>query len=447
MLLTVLGFTECISFKNVFRAHRLRVVLRATATFGDTAQSLPVYISMSMPDSNLHHRGGNAKKMVIVSFLGNPMPNTDGNLVRICKVLQFLVESGFNVTFYSFVASTVWPWNEKDERDFRANFPQVSLVRDRWNVWLALVERLKNNLIALAPSFAARIAAVSVPGLTPKWSRLRADYPDAVILLNYVMNATQLNGVEVTRACIETHDLCFRELALNRRQPIWHWDILRRMRRELAILDAAALVLSISRTEHAVFETLLQTPKVCYLPPYNKPRMEPNACNAATIDLLFLGSGNYKNIRGINSFLEEYRTWKTKPTLAIAGTVSGHVNVDPITDAGVCVMGYVEDLASLYRRARATICPVEGTGVNMKLVEALAYGKPTFASAAGIAALPQGSEECVFPLTEICIQEVLYDAKKLSAAGAAALKYVDSPYIHSLWADFRQVMRDLLNGG
>ena len=402
------------------------------------------YIQMPMTKTNLS--AGSPKKMVVVSFLGNPMPNTDGNLVRIRKVLQFLVECDFNVTFYSFVGTGVWPWSAKDELNFRASFPKVSLVRDKRSFWLDLIERLKNNLSALAPSRTAQIVAFSVPGLTPEWSRLRAKYPDAVFLLNYAMNATQLNGVDLSRACIETHDLCFRALALQRRCPIWHWDIVRHMGRELSILDAARVVLSISRTEHTVLEMLLRSSRIYYLPPNNKPQNGPDSSNVNKMDLLFLGSGNYKNVRGINGFLEVYRTWKLKPTLAIAGAVSAHVQVDPVSDSSVSVMGHVESLPSLYEGVRAVICPVEGTGVNIKLLEALAYGKPAFATREAIAALPQGSEDCVFPLTETRIQEVLTDPDKMRAASTAALKYVDSPHIRNLWAAFRQALGDLLNG-
>jgi glycosyltransferase involved in cell wall biosynthesis len=152
------------------------------------------------------------------------------------------------------------------------------------------------------------------------------------------------------------------------------------MRRELSILDAARVVLSISRTEHTVFEMLLQSSKIYYLPPNNKAHNEPEPSKARKIDLLFLGSGNNKNVQGINGFLEMYRTWKMKPTLAIAGTVSSHVQVDPVGDSSLSVMGYVENLPSLYESVRAAICPVEGTGVNIKLLEALAYGKPEMCS-------------------------------------------------------------------
>jgi glycosyltransferase involved in cell wall biosynthesis len=385
------------------------------------------------------------KKTVIVTFPGNPMPNTDGNLVRIRNMLDFLVDADFEVVFYSYSNSRTWPWSAQGEAHFHASFPDVSLILESWNVGMAFIQRLKNNLSALVPSFTARIVAANVPGLTPKWSRLRAEHPNAIYLLNYAMYATQLNGVDLSRACIETHDLHFRVLALIRGRPIWHWDIMRRMRRELSILDAAGIVLSIARTEHIVFETFLQGPKICYLPPLNTPQSVPEAepYNSPKTDLLFLGSKNYKNVRGINDFLDRYRTWNNRPTLAIAGTVSSYVEVNDVNKPSVSVLGYVTDLLSLYQSVRAAICPVEGTGVNIKLLEALAYGKPAFASSSAIAALPPGWEGCVFPLTETSIRDVLADANRLRAASAAALKYVDSPYIRGLWSEFRQVLLDL----
>jgi glycosyltransferase involved in cell wall biosynthesis len=173
---------------------------------------------------------------------------------------------------------------------------------------------------------------------------------------------------------------------------------------------------------------------------------EDESSNSQKTDLLFLGSKNYKNVRGINDFLARYRTWNTRPTLAIAGTVSNYVEVDHVNEPSVSVLGYVPDLLSLYQSVCATICPVDGTGVNIKLLEALAYGKPSFASSSAIAALPPGWEGCVFPLTETSIREVLDDANRLRAASAAALKYVASPYIRGLWSEFRQALIDLSDG-
>jgi Glycosyl transferases group 1 len=383
------------------------------------------------------------KNPVIVCFQGCPMSNT-GNLVRIRAVLEFLVDAGFNVIFYSYIDSGGWPWSTEDKANFRARFPHVSLVLESHTVTIALVQRIKNILSVLSPSRINRIVYTSVPGLTPNWSKLRHQYPNAVYLLNYALNATLLNGVDLSRACIETHDLWFREIALSRSQPIWHLDIMRHMRRELAILDAAGIVLSIARTEQTVLATLLQKPKLCFLPPHFKPQPQTDLEENTKADLLFLGNNNHKNITGINLFLENYRNWHYKPTLAIAGAVSNYAQVDLVSDPGISVLGYVADLTQLYRGIRATICPVQGTGVNMKILEGLSYGKPTFASPDAIAALPPGWEDCVFPLTEASIRNVLDDPARLHAASIAALKYVDSPYIRGLWSDFQRALIDLL---
>jgi glycosyltransferase involved in cell wall biosynthesis len=204
-------------------------------------------------------------------------------------------------------------------------------------------------------------------------------------------------------------------------------------------------VLAIAHTENTILSALLRRPRICYLPPHYKPQQTAAQVQADAganwqTDLLFLGSGNYKNVRGINAFLKNYRAWKVKPTLTIAGKVSSQAEVDPACDHTVTVLGYVADLPSLYQSVRASVCPVEGTGVNIKLVEALSYGKPTFASEEAISALPPGWEDCVFPLTEASVRALLDDPVKLRMASVAALKYVDSPYVRGLWSDFKQAL-------
>jgi glycosyltransferase involved in cell wall biosynthesis len=382
------------------------------------------------------------------------MPETDGNYARMRQVLRFLMDSGdFNVIFYSYSETREPRWTAKDEAKFRAMFPRVVLVHDKTSRRIQIVERIKSNFTALVPALTARIVRIGVPGLTPKWAQLRAEHPDGLYLLNYALSAVQLNGIDLSKSCIESHDLCFRAHADVRGRPIWNWEVLRYLRRELSILDAAAIVLAIAYTEKTILDAFLRKPRICYLPPHYRPQREVEQVQEAEqvqsemtarekTDLLFLGSDNFKNIRGINEFLKDYRRWKIRPDLAIAGKVSTHAEVNPARDRTIKVLGYVADLPSLYESVRATICPIEGTGVNIKLLEALSYGKPTFASQEAIAALPPGSEDCVFPLTETSVRELIDNPAKLRLASVAALKYVDSPYVRGLWSDFRQALLD-----
>jgi glycosyltransferase involved in cell wall biosynthesis len=53
------------------------------------------------------------------------------------------------------------------------------------------------------------------------------------------------------------------------------------------------------------------------------------------------------------------------------------------------LLGEVTGLESEYRRARVVVCPIEvGTGLKIKGIEALAYGKPTIGTPAAWEGFP-----------------------------------------------------------
>ncbi len=400
-----------------------------------------------MTETTADH-GDTTGKHVIVYFTGNPMPSITGNRARIRQVVGFLAAAGFRVTFYSYRnVAREEVWSADDELTFRTMFPTVSLVLESWNGGLTLARRIRNNIYAFAPALTARVARFRIPRLAPNWERLRASNPDAVYLLNYASSVAELNGIELMRTCIDTHDLIFRDHALKYGRPIWSWDIIRRMRRELSILNAAAIVLAITPAEKAVLDAFLNGREILYLPPHYRPKGDIVGDTPTTSDLLFLGSDNYKNIRGINNFLEHYCRWTWRPSLVIAGQVSGNLRRNVDLPNTVTALGWVPDLTALYRSVRAAICPVGGTGVNIKLLEALAYGKPVFATSSAIAALPPGCEGCVFPLTEESIRAVLGDKDRLRCASDAARDYVDGAAIRQLWSDFRRALIDLAEKG
>ena len=283
-----------------------------------------------------------------------------------------------------------------------------------------------------------------MPGIMPGWSRIKHYHPDAIYFVNYADGLTQLNGIDISRAVVDTHDLLFLGYSLSKNEPVWRPGVLRRFRKEISLLNSTALVIAIARNEHTFFELILKGPQTRYVPPHMTRVANLREDSAIAADLLFLGSTNKKNVHGINAFLSEYRNWKSFPSLIIAGKVSAHINPELSHVGSIEIKGYVQDLPSLYRSIRAVICPVEGTGINIKVMEALAYGKPVFASSSCIAGLPPGSESCVFALTEESISRFLGDARLLEQASRAAYDYVDGPFIRQSWSSLHDMLRDLV---
>lgn len=102
--------------------------------------------------------------------------------------------------------------------------------------------------------------------------------------------------------------------------------------------------------------------------------------------LLYVGSGNALNIRGIRDFLALawpiIRRERPDARLRVIGAVCDHLDrgVD-----GVEVLGRVDRLADAYAEAHVVINPsVAGTGLKIKTVEALAAQRPVVTWPAGV---------------------------------------------------------------
>jgi glycosyltransferase involved in cell wall biosynthesis len=347
-------------------------------------------------------------------------------------MLHFLCDSGFDVTFYSFENMWEYTWTKEGEAAFKSEFPTIRRVCDPWTASLGLATRFKNNALTLFPAAARFLVALSLARAAPNWRNLLKSGQYDKILVNYTLHSTLLNGVPLEHCIIDTHDLEFRELSLARRRPIWHWDTVRRMRRELAILDAAGAVIAIADTERIILETLLTNRSVIYLPPRFPPR--PLAINPdAQFELLFVGALNQKNEKGINAFLKSVPGWRRRPSIAIAGRVCESLQVPETLTDSVKVLGHVPDIGALYQNSKIAIAPVEGTGVNMKILEALSYGRPVLAHPSAIAALPPGSGQCVFELGEDAVIGLLSDSVALASASAAAIGYADFTQKNDGW--------------
>jgi hypothetical protein len=143
-------------------------------------------------------------------------------------------------------------------------------------------------------------------------------------------------------------------------------------------------------------------------------------------DLLFIGSDNRWNAHALLNFLDDFVTWDAGLTLAVAGKVSLNSRVRERASSlrGVQLLGFQDDLARLYQRTRAAICPVEGTGTKIKVIEALAAARPVFVAPGALRGLAPGYHDCVFNLDRETVTAVLHDPAAIRAAISAARAYV-----------------------
>lgn len=167
------------------------------------------------------------------------------------------------------------------------------------------------------------------------------------------------------------------------------------MKEEARGLSRADLILAIQEQEQEFFSQLTSRNVVtlghlvavedCFVP----------AAGSAAPNLLIVGSENEINVDGLSHFLvEDWPALKSvfpASRLSIAGGVGKHLPAVIVHSEDVRVLGFVEDLADAYRMADIVVNPVRsGTGLNIKSIEALGYGKPLLTTPSGARGIESG---------------------------------------------------------
>lgn len=163
---------------------------------------------------------------------------------------------------------------------------------------------------------------------------------------------------------------------------------------EAALLGQADAVLAIQSEEADKIRQLLPDTPIILGP----MAVEPVAAAQPGEDgsLLFVGSNTLPNLDGIKWFLDE--VWPAvlrqfpSARLKIAGSCCGDLSNGL---ANVSLLGRVDDLAAAYGEAGIVISPLRlGSGLKIKLVEALGHGKAIIATETtlqGVGALVSGA--------------------------------------------------------
>lgn len=160
---------------------------------------------------------------------------------------------------------------------------------------------------------------------------------------------------------------------------------------EFALLGMGDAVLSIQAEEGRRVAAALPSRRVLATPHAASAVTSPQPGEDDT--LLFVGSDTAPNIVGLKWFFETVwplvRAARPQARLKVAGSVARGVGAAP---EGVSMLGVVDDLTQLYAEAGMVISPLyTGSGLKIKLVEAIAAGKATIASGVTL----QGVEDLV----------------------------------------------------
>jgi hypothetical protein len=380
-------------------------------------------------------------------FAGCFLGRTDGCHVRAMQTLDLLTATGLDVTIYSYRRHPEWPWTASDVAACTERFPSAGLVLDDGGSALRLIGRAKTALSILGPRLRNTVLKMRVPGLTPALDTLKMEHRPDLLVASYATGLSHINGLPDAKLIVDMHDVTSLERVRVRPPGEIDWGALLALRKELGLLGFADAVWAISYAESYLLREMLGHDRVTLVPP--TVDVTPAPINASPeFDLLFIGSDNRWNAAALLDFLDDFAGWNAGLTLAVAGKVSLNSRLRERVRGldGVHLLGFQDDLARLYQRARAAICPVEGTGTKIKVIEALGAARPVFVRRGALRGLAPGYHDCVFGLDRPTVTGMLRDPAAMQAAAAAARAYSRLYAFETVFKSVNANLQELLPG-
>lgn len=136
----------------------------------------------------------------------------------------------------------------------------------------------------------------------------------------------------------------------------------------------------VSTDEQYLFEQFCKN-TVRFMPITFEDRSLPHS-NKKSFDLIYVGGENPHNIAAIKWFFKKvYPKLKEPLKICIIGEIVKYVP----DDLNIAKIKFVNDLGYYYERSRLALCPMlSGTGVKVKVLEALSFGLPVICSPRGL---------------------------------------------------------------
>lgn len=149
---------------------------------------------------------------------------------------------------------------------------------------------------------------------------------------------------------------------------------------EISILRKYDNILTYSVEEEYIFDQF--TGKKVTLMPVSFPVNFQKHSGEFKYDILYVASDNPHNVKGIQWFLDNVLPHLNDVKIHIIGKIENAINKEY---PNVVKYGLVDNLEEFYTHSKIAICPMlSGTGIKIKVLEALSYGIPVVTNRRGV---------------------------------------------------------------
>lgn len=343
-------------------------------------------------------------RVVLVSSFP-AFPTTAGNRSRIRQLALSVKKLGHDLTFVYLESK----WEACDDAAHEAAFGKDNYIKIEKKYWLGKWVR---DVALGAVKRGLRLAGVEAAyystldrfrdrNFMARLAQLDVR-PDAVVV-EYVLDSWAFDAFpDTARRILDTHDAFGDRHKGFVARGIQNYWISLRPESENAGLRRAQVVLAIQQEEAQRFRSQLASdgktgnPEVAvvgHLLEFGDSGVDYEIHDAA----VFLASDNPANRHAIDAFIENVLPLVVREIpgfdLKLAGSICRDVRDVP----NVTKLGWVDNVKNVFARAPLSINPMlAGTGINIKLLDAMAVGVPTISTATGARGLPEAARKGVF---------------------------------------------------
>jgi glycosyltransferase involved in cell wall biosynthesis len=272
------------------------------------------------------------------------------------------------------------------------------------------------------------------------------EHSPVAVIAEYIWMAPCLRWViNGALRLIDTHDVMHRRRDFaGRLSDVWVTCSADEERRFLACAD---VIIAIQPNEREVFRALAPAARVICVPHY-VPATPASGGDSRRI-VTVIGSANPCNTEGITAFVE--RAWPV--VRAAVPDAELHVYGELASQApdadGLRRVGPARDLTRAYRDAAVMINPARlGTGLKIKVVEALAHGKAVVTTTCGADGLGDAAMAALIATDDLAafgaaVAHLLVDRRARLELEAAAARAAASEFsIDRVYGELLQVLRE-----
>lgn len=310
-----------------------------------------------------------------------PYPPAAGNEIRLYKMLSWFRRKGYVITLVLKPLGDVEVSNEcilglagiVDDLhifDNRVARPRPTGTSEPLSCHVD-PDLQDSHLSLIQDNFCPEWFASDVAGLV---SDLK---PDVVIAQYVFMSRTLMLAKEVrVLRIIDSNDLFCRKQKVAEQYDIKNYGLSLTDQQESMLLRRADIVLAIQQVELLELEKLVPDRKIL-LTSFDH---DIHLCAPERMvhgQILIVASGNAFNVQGTQDFIDYIWPLIHERNPVARLRVIGHVCEQAHTnDPTVALLGFIKNLAAEYEQAEVVINPCRvGTGLKIKTIEALAWGK------------------------------------------------------------------------